>query len=227
MNIEKQDNTAYILDTLIEKSVVKQETYLVTLENFFTLKKVIKYLIDNYAKQLKNESQKIALDFTDNGIFEAKMQVAGDLIIFNMHSNIFTFDEKHWIWNHDYVKNNELNGYFGVINVYNFLADSFKYNRLGDYGFLIARIFINREGYYFLEGNANFGSFNEDFGKNKIDISRMREMIQSIITYSLEVDLVVPPMENIQIATVEQMMDKMNMSKVETGKPLGFKSSAK
>lgn len=224
MNTDKMDGTTYILDTLIEKSVVKQETYLITLEHFFTIKKVIKYIIENYGKQLKNVSQKIALDFTDNGIFEAKMQVAGDIMIFNMHSNIFTFDDKHWIWKHDYVKGNKLNGYCGVINVYNFIADSFKYNRMGDYGFLIARIFINREGYYFIEGNPSYGSSNEDFGKNKIDISRMREIIQSIIQFSLEVDLVVPPLETIQLATVEQMMDKMNMSKIETGKPLGFKS---
>jgi hypothetical protein len=224
MNSEKVDGTTYILDTLIEKSIVKQDTYLITLEHFFTIKKVIKYIIDNYGKQLKNVSQKIALDFTDNGIFEAKMQVAGDVMIFNMHSNVFTFDEKHWIWEHEHVKANKLNGYFGVINVYNFIADSFKYNRLGDYGFLVARIFINREGYYFVEGNPGFGSFTDDFGKNKIDISRMREIIQSIIQFSLEVDLVVPPLETVQIATVEQMMDKMNMSKIETGKPLGFKT---
>jgi hypothetical protein len=224
MNSEKLDNTTYILETLVEKSIVKQETYLITLEHFFTLKKVIKYIIENYGKQLKNVSQKIALDFTDNGIFEAKMQVAGDVMIFNMHSNIFTFDEKHWIWEHEHIKANKLNAYCGVINIYNFIADSFKYNRLGDYGFLIARIFINREGYYFVEGNPGYGSFNDDFGKNKIDISRMREIIQKIIQFSLEVDLVVPPLESIQISTVEQMMDKMNMSKIETGKPLGFKT---
>jgi hypothetical protein len=225
MKTEKTDNTTYILDTLVEKSIVKQETYLVTLENFITLKKVKKYLIDNYRKQLKNSPQKIALNFTENGVFESSMQIAGDIIIFNMHTNIFTFDQKHWIWQTDYVKQNELNAYCGVINVYNFLADSFKYNRLTDYGFIIARIFINREGYYFLEGNPNFGSFNDNFGKKKLDMASMRELAQSIIQYSMEVDLVVPPLENIQVATVDQMLDKRNSSKIETGKPLGFQSA--
>jgi hypothetical protein len=221
----KKDNTAQLLDDLVLKSLNKQETYVATLENFFTLKKVAKYLIDNYRKQLKNSSQKIPLEFTDNGIFEAKMQVAGDLVIFNMHSNVFTFDENHWIWANEYVKENEANGYCGIINVYDFLADSFKYSRLNDYGYIIARIFINREGYYFLEGNPDFGSFNDDFGKNKLDMATLREIIQSIIQYSLEVDLIVPPLEDIQLATVEQMMDKMSKSKIETGKPLGFRSN--
>lgn len=226
MNSEKIDNTTYILDTLVEKSIVKQETYLITLERFITIKKVIKYLIENYRKQLKNSTQKIALSFTENGVFESSMQVAGDMMIFNMHTNIFTFDSKHWIWQTDYVKQNNLNAYCGVINVYNFLADSFKYNRLTDYGFIIARIFINREGYYFLEGNPNFGSFNDDFGKNKLDMARMRDIVQSIIQYAMEVDLIVPPLDNIQVATVDQMLDKRNSAKIETGKPLGFQSNA-
>ena len=226
MNTDNVDNTTYILDTLVQKSIVKQETYLTALESFITLKKVIKYLMENYRKQLKSATQKIPLDYIENGIFEAQMQVAGDMIIFNMHSNIFTFDEKHWIWEHEYVKQNELNAYCGVINVYNFLADSFKYSRLNDYGFLIARIFINREGHYFLEGNANFGSFNDNFGKQTIDMSSMREIVQSIIQYSMEIDLIAPPLDTIQIVTVDQMVDKSNMSKIEIGKPLGFRSNA-
>jgi hypothetical protein len=221
----KKDNTAQLLDNLVQKSLWKQETYVATLERFFTLKKVAKYLIENYRKQLKISSQKISLEFTDNGIFEAKMQVAGDLIIFNMHSNVFSFDENHWIWANEYVKENEANGYCGIINVYNFLADSFKYSRLSDYGYIIARLFVNREGYYFLEGNPDFGSFNDDFGKNKLDMATLREIIQSVIQYSLEVDLIVPPLEDIQLTTVEQMMDKMSKSKIETGKPLGFRSN--
>lgn len=226
MNSENIDNTTYILDNLVQKSIVKQEAFVTTLESFITLKKVIKYLMENYAKQLKDATQNIPLDFSENGVFEAKMQVAGDMIIFNMHSNVFTFDPKHWIWNHEYVKQNELNGFCGVINVYNFLADSFKYSRLNDYGFIIARIFINREGYYFVEGNANFGSFNDNFSKEKIDMAKMREIIQSLIQYSMEVDLVAPPFDTIQVVTVNQMEDKMNMSKIETGKPLGFHPSA-
>ncbi|MGE4288876.1 MAG: hypothetical protein AB7E36_09315 [Salinivirgaceae bacterium] len=226
MNTEKIDQTTYILDTLVEKSIVKQETYLETLENFIQLKKVSQYIISNYKKQLSNSSQKINLSFSETGVFESSMQVAGDMIIFNMHTNVFTFDPKHWIWENEYVKTNQLNGYCGVINVYNFLADSFKYNRLTDYGFIVARIFINREGYYFLEGNPNFGSFNDDFGKQKLDMARMREIVQSIIQYAMEVDLVVPPLESIQVASVEQMMDKRNSSKIEIGKPLGFQSKA-
>lgn len=226
METEKKDTTSLILDSLKEKAVVKQEVYHQTLELFRTAKKVMKYLIGNYKSQLKGVHQKIALDFIDRGLFEAEMQIAGDLLVFNMHSNVFEFQKDHWIWNIDYVKEKPVNSYCGIINVYNFLADSFKYNRLNDYGFIIARIFINREGHYFVEGNPNFGSFNDDFGVNKLDVALLREIIQFLIIHTMEVDLVVPPLKDIQVATVSQMKDKINKSKIKTGKPLGFRSNA-
>ncbi len=226
MDNNKQDVTSYILDTLIQKSITKQNTYSCTLENFLQLKKVMKFLIGNYKKQIKDYGQKINMQFSENGIFEAKMQVAGDLIVFNMHSNVFTFDDKHWVWEHDYIKQNNLNAYFGVINIYNFLADSFKYRRLEDYGFIISRLFINQEGHFFLEGNPDFGLFNEDFGKHKLDMSILREIVHLIIQYSLEVDLIIPKLEDMQVTTVEQMISKMDRPKINTGKPMGFQSNA-
>lgn len=225
MENEKLDNTSYILDTLLQKSVAKQQTYLTTLEHFISLKKVMKFLIGNYKKQIKTFDAKIPLQYSENGIFEAKMQVAGDMIVFNMHSNVFAFDNEHWIWENDYVKADNANAFCGVINVYNFLADSFKYKRMSDYGYIVARIFINREGYYFLEGNPDFGSFNKDFGVKKLDISSLREISQLIIQYALEVDLLVPTLENVQLATVEQMFTQMDKPKTKTGKPLGFHSN--
>ncbi|MBI9067582.1 MAG: hypothetical protein JEZ09_09845 [Salinivirgaceae bacterium] len=226
MNDQNVDNTSLILETLKEKAVIKQQVYNQTLEVFKSTKKVIKYLISNYKRQLKDVPEKISLGYVDKGIFEAEMKIAGDMLIFNMHSNVFEFPSDHWIWKNDYVKNNESNSYCGIINIYNFLADSFKYNRQNDYGFIIARIFVNREGHYFIEGNPNFGSIVEDFGVTKLDISKIREIIQYLIVHTLEVDLLVPAMKDIQVATVGQMMDKINNSKMKTGKPLGFQSNS-
>ncbi len=225
MNEENVDNTTLILNTLKEKAVVKQEVYQTTLEYFNTTKKVLKYLITNYKSQLKDSRQKISLDYSDKGPFEAEIRVGGDLLVFNMHSNVFEFPKDHWIWNNEYIKQNINNGFCGIINIYNFLSDSFKYKRLNDFGFIIARIFINREGHYFVEGNPNFGSINDDFGVSKLDMAILREIIQYLILQSLEVDLLVPKMEDVQVATVGQMLDKINTSRMKTGKPMGFQSN--
>ncbi len=223
MQNTKIETTQLILNSLKEKAVVKQEVFKTTFKTFKTIKKVNKYLIGNYKQQLKDTSHKIALDYRDRGTFESEMHVAGDLLFFSMHTNVFTFAHDHWIWKKDYVKNNPLNAYCGIINIYNFLADSFKYNRLDDYGFIIARIFINREGHYFVEGNPNFGSIIDDFGVAPIDMARLREVIQFLILHTIEVDLMTPALKDIQVVTVSQMQDSINQTKMETGKPLGFR----
>ena len=49
--------------------------------------------------------------------------------------------------------NRQYRTYCGVINMYNFLSDSFKYNRENDLGYLIGRMFINKEN-TFVEGKG-------------------------------------------------------------------------
>lgn len=47
-----------------------------------------------------------------------------------MNTNIVTLEESHTIMKEDYIKENEVNRYFGQIMVYNFMADSLKHNRI-------------------------------------------------------------------------------------------------
>lgn len=60
--------------------------------------------------------------------------------------------------------------YCGLV-IYNFLSDSFrKFNRNADEGYLIGRIFINRERRYFVEGKQQTSSMGRpDFGCGELD----------------------------------------------------------
>ena len=139
-----------------------------------------------------------------------------------MHSNIFEFDREHGVWKSSYVKDNILNSYAGIINIYNFLTDSFKYNRLDDLGYLVARIFINRENHYFVEGKRQLGFLYNNFGEAVINKKAIQNVIESAILYTLDFDLLVPPYDDVKFASVSQMKDKINKSKVKTGKRIGF-----
>lgn len=222
---EKKDPNHLIIDTLAEKSVMKQIVFDNTLIAFKSFKKVLKYLVNNLNKQLKiehNIDKRVQLEYHDRGQFEAEIRVAGDLLIFNMHSNIFEFNKEHNIWTNSYVQKNPLNSYCGIINIYNFLSDSFKYNRLDDLGYLIGRVFINQENHYFMDGKRQLGLLYNDFANSIIDTKTIREIVQSTILYALEFDLLVPPYKNIQFMSVQQMNDRINKSKIQTGKRLGF-----
>lgn len=225
--MEKEPNSkdpkTLIVNTLIEKSGMKQQVYENTIETFSIIKIVLHELSNELNGNIKNNDKRIRLEYKDRGKFEAEMTVAGDILFFSMHSNVFEFDRDHSIWKLPYVQDNKLNSYCGVINIYNFLTDSFKYNRTDDLGYLVGRLFINRENHYFVEGKRQMGFLYNNFGQAVISKEAVKKIIETSILYSLEFDLLVPPYDMVKIATVAQMNSKIDASKLQTGKRLGFK----
>jgi hypothetical protein len=222
MNSKKKD--ANQLDGMIMKTNLKQEVYHKSVSLFALLKEVLKELADDYREKLRNKVDDNVLPvYQEKGPFEAEFRLGGDMLIFSMHSNVFVFNREHPIWKLDYVKANPMNSYCGVFNIYNFLADSFKYNRMEDLGYLIARIFVNRESHFFVEGKRQSSELVKDFGSDEMSKEYMKEIIETAVQYAIDFDLLVPPYDQVKIVTVEQMHTEINNSKIQTGKRLGFK----
>ena len=138
------------------------------------------------------------------------------------HTDIFEFDSNHIIWQNEYVQAERDNSYCGVINIYNFLSDSFKFNRNADEGYLIGRIFINREKCFFVEGKRQTLVRPMAFGQNKITREALVAIMESAINYAINFDLLMPPYEENKRVTVDQFNTKMDNSKFVTGKRLGY-----
>ncbi|HPD94867.1 MAG: hypothetical protein H6537_05245 [Bacteroidales bacterium] len=221
--MEEQTTSKKIKDLLSDKSVIKQKIYDNTLEVFGMIKDVLHEIVSDYNSGLKSVDKRVHLEYHDRGKFEVEIRIAGDLLIFSMHTNIFEFDRDHNIWKLSYVKDDALASYCGIINIYNFLTDSFKYNRLEDLGYLVGRIFVNKDFHYFVEGKRQMGFLYNNFGTAVIDKKALRGIIETAIMYSLEFDLLVPPYDVVKIASVMQMNDKIENAKLQTGKRLGFK----
>ena len=212
------------LDGMILKTNLKQEVYQKAVSSFALLKEVLKELADDYRNKLRDKVDDSVLPvYQEKGPFEAEFRLGGDMLIFSMHSNVFVFNREHPIWKLDYIKANPLNSYCGVFNIYNFLADSFKYNRMEDLGYLIARIFINRENHFFVEGKRQSTELVKDFGSDEMSRKYMKEIIETAVQYAIDFDLLVPPYDQVKIVTVDQMNAEINNSKIQTGKRLGFK----
>jgi hypothetical protein len=221
-NMNNVDKKEEILNTLTSKSVVKHKVYDQTMETFHNLKNVLKYISTNLNSNLKGIDKRINLEYKEQGEFDCQLKVAGDLLVFSMHSNAFEFDRNHPIWKLSYVQNSPQSTICGMINIYNFLYDSFRYNRDEDLGYLIARIFINKDLNYFVEGKRQMGFWVNNFGTTPINNETLRDIVYSAIQYSLEFDLLVPPYDNVKIASVAQINSKIETSKIQTGKRLGF-----
>jgi hypothetical protein len=211
-----------IVGTLREKSILKQKVFDNTLESFVMVKDILKNLTKEINSNLVSIDSRIRMEYSDRSTFDAQLRVAGDILLFSMHSNIFQFDREHQAWKTAYIQKNKFNAYSGIINIYNFLADSFKYSRLDDLGYLIARIFINHENQYFVEGKRQMGMLFTNFGSEAISKHSLQLIITTAIQYSMEFDLLVPPYDTIKIATVGQAEAKIQHSKMITGKRLGF-----
>jgi hypothetical protein len=186
------------------------------------VKEILKNLSREVNINLSGIDPRIRMEYTDRSTFDAQLKVAGDMLLFSMHSNIFQFDREHPAWKTAYIQKNKFNAYSGIINIYNFLADSFKYSRLDDLGYLIARIFINHENQYFVEGKRQMGMLFTNYGNEEYSKEALQTIVYTAINYSLEFDLLVPPYDTIKIASVGQAESKIQHSKLITGKRLGF-----
>ena len=212
-----------LIEAYIIKSTIKQQVYSHTAESFQILKKVLKQLETDYIKKLKDKIPDNLLPlYSEKGAFDVEFKVGEDVLLFSMHSNVFEFDNSHPINKIPYVQDDPLRSYCGMIMIYNFLADSFKYNRINDLGYMVARVFINKDKHFFVEGKRQTGELMKDFAVEAISPGILREIVETAIEYSVQFDLLVPPYEQVKIATVDQMREKISHSKISTGKRLGF-----
>jgi len=212
-----------LLEAFEIKTTVKQQVYKNTVESFLILKKVLKQLEKDYTSRLKGKVPDHTLPvFQERGPFEMEFRIGSDLLLFSMHSNVFEFDNKHPVFNLKYVEEDILRSYSGMIMIYNFLADSFKYNRIQDLGYLVARIFINKDKHFFVEGKRQTHELVKDFAVDTISPGILRQIVETAIEYCIQFDLLVPPYEQVKMVTVDQMQEKISHSRLATGKRLGF-----
>ena len=211
------------LATIINKSTLKQHIFDNTFATFNELKDVLFEIASELDDDLDGKLDKrVRIEYRDRGKFEAQLQVASDLLIFRMHTDIFEFDSNHIIWQNGYVQQERDNSYCGVIDIYNFLSDSVKFNRNADEGYLIGRIFINREKCFFVEGKRQTLVRPMNFGQEKITREALVAIMETAIHYAINFDLLVPSYEDNKRVTLDQFNSKMDNSKFTTGKRLGY-----
>lgn len=215
-----------VLRMLASKSSMKQDVYQRTQEVFNSLKEVLAELAGDLHTTVQGTDKRLTVHYTDKGESACEAKVAGDVVVFHMHTNVFKLDQSHSLWNTSYLADDELRGYFGVINVYNFLSDSFKYNRERDLGYLVARIFLNKEGHFFVQGKRQLGFLYNDLAENTLDRERLQQVIWSIIIYVLDFDLLAPPYDQVNQVTVSEMNELNANLTMSTGKRLGFRFQA-
>lgn len=219
----QSDLRTHIKQLLVSKSGLKQQIF----DNTNALFNELKEAIHEFSTELDEEmdekiDKRIRIEYSDRGKFEAQIQIAGDLLVFVMHTNVFNFEREHRIWQNPYVQADHNNSYCGVINIYNFLADSMKFKREEDEGYLIGRIFVNRENKFFVEGKRQERWRVEEFGGECVSREAILEILERAILYSLGFDLLVPAYDTVKQVSAEQFLSRQENTKLQTGKRLGY-----
>lgn len=216
------ENFNVILDRLDKKASLKQKVYRETLDVFAQFRNKASEIAEKLAPRILMKDPAVEIAFMDMGPFEFHLKFSGDTLVFMMHTNVFTFPPNHEINKYPYINLNADNSYFGMVQVYNFLSDSLKYQRQTDVGYLLARIFINKDKHIFVDGRRQLDYLFQDPEKSIISDEVITKIIEQSMLYCLDFDLYAPPLEMLKSINIEQKNFINNPSGVPTGKRVGF-----
>lgn len=215
-------NYQLILEKLENRASLKQEIYRNTVDVFAIAKKALSKLASRLHQDYTQKDPSVEVAYRDTHQFEAELKFSGDMLLLSMHSNVFNFEEGHRIYSSSYIKANPSLSYCGVIYIHNFLADSIKYNRLADEGTLIARILVNKEKRFIVEGEGQLGFLYEAFSESEINEEVLTHIFELAVLDCIDTDLQLPPYASVKDITLHQKQTTLAASGYPTGKRLGY-----
>jgi hypothetical protein len=219
-----EENRKVILDLLLNKSALKQNIADDCEKLFLEFKQSISKELEALQKHVKDP--RIRLNSKERGNYEIHVFVGSDVLVFHLHNNVFRLPDDNPLWGTQYLRSNENNGYFGVIYIYNFLAESFIQNRINDSGYLIGRLFVNHERHFMMEGKGQLGYQFRDIENTVLTKDVVGLIVQFSFAFALEFDLLVPPYDFVSELSVGEIQAISNNLQLQTGKRLGFKMKA-
>ncbi len=219
------DEIVEIIGGLNNKAALKQHIFRNTQTVFKELLRCAQLISEKLAPEVVKKDKNVEVELKEISEFEFHLKFSGDTIAFIMHTNVFLFPPVHEVNKMNYIMEAPERGYFGMIQAYNFLSDSLKYHRLADVGYLLARIFINAEGHFYVDGQRQLDFLYKNLEKNEINEAAIIKIIEQTMLYALDFDLYVPPLDAMTEITLDQKNYFNNPAGLATGKRLGFKST--
>jgi hypothetical protein len=217
------DRLNLIAQGLREKSSAKQAIFRATQAAFTLLRQVSQQLcLELTQKVTADTDASVKIECQPINEMEFHIRFSGDLLVFIMHSNIVTFPDDSRLLNTPYVEADFRRRFFGHIMAYNFMADSIRYQRLNDPGYLLGRLLINIDSHYFLEGVKQLELPDHDMSASTVTAESLRLFVESAMIAAVNNDLIAPPLDDIQKINVKQKLENQQVSR---GSKVGFSFS--
>ena len=209
-----------IIDLLINKAAMKQDIADYSESVFGQFKDIAQKDLVMLRESVNDE--RVRMRFEDKGKHEFILYIGSDVLVFQLHRNVFRLPDENPMWKTPYLEENEANGFFAIINIYNFLAESFEQGRMNDPGYLIGRILLNHDERFMVEGKGQLGFLFRDLANSTINDDIIEHILEVSMAFAIEFDLVTPPYKMMQEVSVGQIKVMSSNLQVATGKRLGF-----
>lgn len=213
-----------LCNLLIDKGELKEKVLDATVDTMMLFKEAAAEFENYFKKQFSKNHTEIEVIYQNKNQYEFQLKFAGDVLVFLMHTDVFEFSRNHEVMRGKYISEDKDRSYCGMIQVFNFLSNSFKYDRINDLGYMIGRILINKEKHYFVEGKRELAQILNNFSTNEMDANSAKEILHSAIKYTVNFDLLLPNYDTFKEITVQDMMRmEDSMITMATAKRLGFR----
>ncbi|MFC5271964.1 hypothetical protein [Adhaeribacter terreus] len=208
-----EDRLDAIFEGLRQKSSAKQAIYRNTKQAFDQFRKISIDLVKKLSDRVTSLDSSVLIEYRDVSEFEFHIKISGDLLVFVMHSNVVTFPEDYDLMKTEYVEADFKRRFFGHIMAYNFMADSIKYGRMNDPGYLLGRLLINIENHFYLEGVDQLNLRYQDIARNVLNEEAILLMVESAIIAAVNNDLMARNIDDMRTITVKQKLDNQQISR--------------
>lgn len=218
----KEDRLSDIINGLHQKSVTKQAIYRNTKATFDRMKEIAQDVVKKLTEKVTKQNADVVIEYTNISEFEFQVKFSGDLLIFIMHTNIITFPEDYELMRNDYIEEDFRRRFFGHIMAYNFMADTIKYNRLDDPGYLVGRMLINIDRHFVIEGVKELELPYDRIAQNVINNKTLRLIIESAMVAAVNNDLMGQDVSEIERITLKQKHENI----ITQPRKVGFQVSS-
>ncbi|WP_162427211.1 hypothetical protein [Pontibacter pudoricolor] len=211
-----------IINGLHQKSVTKQAIYRNTKATFDRMKEIAQDIVKKLTNRITKKDADVIIEYRNISEFEFHVMFSGDLLMFIMHTNIITFPEDYELMKNDYIEEDFRRRFFGHIMAYNFMADTIKYNRMDDPGYLVGRMLINIDRHFVIEGVKQMELPYDRIAQNVINNKTLRLIIESAMVAAVNNDLMGQDVSEIERITLKQKQENV----ITQPRKLGFQVSS-
>lgn len=218
----KDDRLDDIINGLHQKSVTKQVIYRNTKATFDRMKEIAQDIVEELTERVTKHDADVIIEYSNISEFEFHVKFSGDLLMFIMHTNVITFPEDYELMRNEYIEEDFRRRFFGHIMAYNFMADTIKYNRIDDPGYLVGRMLINIDRHFVIEGVKQMELPYDRIAQNVINNKTLRLIIESAMVAAVNNDLMGQDVSDIERITLKQKHENM----ISQPRKVGFRVSS-